>query len=135
VVGADVPGAWPDEPVAGLVLVKVGDPPAHAADGEDWRVAVDRDAELVVDRPGVELDVGREVLLGEPELLGEVLLDGDGVLVPGPVAGLVGGRSLRSARIFAPSCETARRESLGGLASGASGGLVGASSDGERCEP
>src|SRR5690349_13665605 len=55
--------AWPVQPVVGILLHDVGDVAGEAADGKDRREEIVRNAEVVVNRRRVEVDVGKKSLL------------------------------------------------------------------------
>src|ERR671910_701663 len=61
-VGADVRGVGADQAVVGVLLADVGGPAGHASGGEQGGVEVGGEAEGGVDRCGVEVDVGVELL-------------------------------------------------------------------------
>src|SRR5437764_1018594 len=69
VAGADVLGTRTDQAVVPVLLQHVRGPARHAADGEDGREQVGRDAEVVVGRGRVEVDVGVEAFVGLDRLL------------------------------------------------------------------
>src|SRR5688500_4784363 len=78
----DVIRAWPDEPIVLVLLQAVRGPSGDAADGEDWGIQIDRNAERVIRRRRVEVDVGIQLLLA-----GDDLLDALRHLEPARVAG------------------------------------------------
>src|SRR5258706_12496042 len=57
-----------NEAIVGELLDHVRCPSGSPGDGEDWREEVRRNSERVVDRGGVEIDVGIELLLLEHDL-------------------------------------------------------------------
>src|SRR5687768_10120155 len=62
--GTGVVGARPDQPVVRVLLEDVRGPPRDPADGKDGRVQVDRNAERVIRRGRVEIDVRIQLLVG-----------------------------------------------------------------------
>src|SRR6266699_6847479 len=56
-----------DQPIVGQLLQHVSSPASRPRDGKDRREQVGRNAERVIDRGGIEIDVGVEVLLLEHE--------------------------------------------------------------------
>src|SRR5579864_4182141 len=67
--GPDVVGARADEAVVRILLEHVRRPAGDPAHGKDRRVEIDRQAERVEHRRGVEVDVRVETLLGLDDLL------------------------------------------------------------------
>src|SRR5512142_1126320 len=80
--GAEVLGARTDEPVVPVLLHHVGGPAGAAGEREDRRVEVGRNAEHVIRRRRIEIDVAVE-----PLLLADELLDPPRHRVPPVVAG------------------------------------------------
>src|SRR5262249_34057568 len=66
---ADIVRTRTNQPVVRVLLQAVRGPPRDAADGEDRREQIDRDAERVVRGRRVEVDVRIELLLPCHELL------------------------------------------------------------------
>src|SRR4051812_34212782 len=62
IVRTRIVGARPDQPVVRVLLEDVRGPPRHAADSENRRVEIDRDAQGVVHRRRVEVDVRIQLL-------------------------------------------------------------------------
>src|SRR5207237_244550 len=60
---SDVVSARPDQPVVRVLLEHVRGPPRHAADREDRREEIDRNAEHVVGGRGIEVHVRIQLLL------------------------------------------------------------------------
>src|SRR5436190_14915628 len=69
VLRTDVVGARADQPVVGVLLEAVRGPARDAADGKNRREQIDRDAQRVVRRRRVEVDVGIQLLLAGDQLL------------------------------------------------------------------
>src|SRR3954451_4840540 len=79
---ADVIRSGTDQPIVRVLLEAVGGPARHAADGKDWREEVDWNAERVIRRGRVEVDVRIELLLSRDEMFDPLRH-----LVPAHVAG------------------------------------------------
>src|SRR5262245_61685006 len=65
----DVLGARPDQPVVRVLFEHVGGPPRYAADRENRREEINRNAEDVIGRRRIEVHVRIELLLGLDERL------------------------------------------------------------------
>src|SRR5688572_24787636 len=63
VLWTDVVGPRPDEAIVRVLFEAVRRPAGDAAHREDWREQIDRNAERVVDRRRIEVDVRVELLL------------------------------------------------------------------------
>ena len=59
---SDIVGARPDQPVIPILLEDMRGPARHAADGEDGREQIDGDAQRIVPRSRIEIDVGVQAL-------------------------------------------------------------------------
>ena len=68
---ANIVGAGTDETVVGVLLQNVCGPTCCTATGEDWRIEVDGNTKRVVDRGGIEIDVGVEMLMFQHVLLND----------------------------------------------------------------